>query len=249
MAEPHVYGKSIVQPIRVFAGPDDPVAVHSLVSARLYPNPPSELQQQDFAETQGGFMEAVDAFSATDPTELTYTVTFAAVNDPDPQSGALYDYWHIVANVRLEAGAQPQSIYREVLLWRPTGQFSQLAVVPADIYAIETDIQKRLGDMKVLTKLALTKEDVFERLRDKDLDRSRIRERDLRMVMIWGTAALCLRDMATKENNYLEKAGYYEEKAETRWSSLKVGYADGENSAIEPTDKATTGVRGILVRI
>lgn len=249
MAEPHVYGKSIVQPIRVFAGPDEPVAVHSLVSARLYRNPPSGAQQQDYAETQGGFLQAVNAFSATDATNLIYTITFDAVNDPDPQSGALYDYWSIVANVRLEAAAQPQSIYREILLWRPTGQFSQFSVAPADIYAIESELSKRVGDTKTSGKISLARDDVYERLRNKDLDRSRVRERDLRMFIIWSSAALCLRDIATGENNYLEKADYYERRADELWSTLKIGYADGDNAAIEPEDKVNTAIRGIMVRI
>lgn len=250
MAEPHVYGRSIVQPIRAFAGPDQAVAIHSLVSARLYRNPPSEAQQQDYAETQGGFVQAVNTFSATDATELVYTVTFDAVNDPEPTSGALYDYWHVVANVRFESGGQPQSIYRQILLWRPTGQFSQLDVSDDDVYEIEHEIETRFGDVRTKAKISRAKKRVMTRLASKDLDLARVREQDLSEPVIYLAASMCLRDMATQGNeDYRAKADYYAAEYEAIWASLKIGYADGENSAVEPESKVNTGIRGLRVRI
>lgn len=248
MAQPFAYGKSIVQPIQAFIGPKTPTPIHSLVSARIYANPPSDGQKRDSAGSLGGFEERVTAFTSEDDAAQFYTVTFAAIDDPDPNSGALYDRWHIVANVLLEAGAQEQTIYEEVLLWRVTGLLTQLDVDEGDVYAEENDIEHMLGTTKTREKIERAKETIFHRLSGKGLDRHRVEQSDLREPLIYLAASKCLFDMATRNNEYLEKARELREEFEGIWRSLKVGYQVSETAAIEPTDKENT-IRTMRIRI
>lgn len=233
MAQPFGYGKQILQPIQAFLGPDTPVAINSLVSARLYRNPPSEAQKLDSAGVLGGFEERVTAFSASDTANFIYTVTFAAVSDPDPSSGAAYDLWYLVANVLLAPGQQEQIIWEEVLIWRVAGLFTVLDVDENAVYDEHSDIEDQLGTTKTRSKIARAKEDIFKALKDRGLVRHRIEQTDLRLLTITHAAQKCFASMGP---DYRDLFNDYKDDYLNMLAGMKIGYQDGENSATEPTD-------------
>ena len=156
---------------------------------------PSDAQKQDSAGSLAGFEERVTSFIALDETNFIYAVTFDAVDDPDPSSGALYDYWYVVANVLLESGEQEQVIWEEVLIWRVAGLFTILDVDEDDIYDEHSDIENQLGDVVTRAKIARAKEEIFKQLKDRGLDRHRIEQTDLRLLTIARATQKCFASM------------------------------------------------------
>lgn len=233
MAQPFGYGKNIVQPIQAFIGPDTPVAIQSLVSARLYLNPPSDAQKRDSAGTEGGFEERVTTLTTVDAGSFLYSVSFDAVDDPDPSSGAAYDYGYIVANVLLEAGEQEQVIWEEVLLWRVAGLFTVLDVDEDDVYDEHGDIEDQLGDTVTRAKIARAKEEIFKILKDRGLERHRIEQTDLRLLTIKRATQKCLSSMGP---DYRDVFNDYKTEYENALTAMKIGYQEDDHSAAEPVD-------------
>ena len=245
----HVYGKDIAHKVRAFAG-ETPVAIHSLVSARLYADTPTEAQRHDDAAALGGFTgTAKSSWSSSSVSDLTYTVTFDAVDDADVNSESLYDRWHPVVNVRLQAAGQVQALYKPILIWRVVPQFSQMDVDEDDVYAVEGEIDAVLGDTETLKKVALAKTRVFSRIKSLGLDRHRLQEVDLGEAVVYKAAALCLWDMSTSSNNYGDKAARWDEEYSRIWSGLKPGYDADGHGVIDPEEKRNTAIRGMRVRI
>lgn len=236
MAE-YAYGKSIALPVRVFAG-ETPVAVDSLVSARLYSEVPSENEKNDHAEALGGFESSVSSFTSENPTDLIYTVTFPAVDDPDQDSGNLYDTWHPVVNVRLEGGEQVVYVYKPIILWRLTAQFSQLDISPDDIYNYESEIEYVLGDTITGEKISVAKDMVFRRIKYLNLKRNRLQEMDLSELVSLKALEYCLRDLATDENFYNEKAESWKKAYDNLWPESALGYDENDDGVAEPEEKA-----------
>lgn len=236
----HAYGKDIVHKVRAFAG-DEPIAIHSIVNARIYEDAPTDEQKQDSSAVLGGFTGAAKtAWTTSDPTNLIYTVTFDALDDLEPLSNLLYDTWHPVVNVRLQASEQVGFLYKPILVWRVMPQFSQMDVDYDDVYAIEDEIQDVFGNTKTTTKINVAKTRVLNRIRSLGLDRHRLQEVDLGEAVTYKAAALALWDMSTDENNYGEKAAKWDELYEAIWSALKPGYDADDDGDVEPEEKATT---------
>lgn len=239
----YIYGKSLPVKWRAFAGegisPGDGVAIAELVNARLYRNPPTTAELDDYTAailTYTGTPKTT--FSAQDATNLIYTVTYDPVSDPEPHSSLLYDTWHPVWNVRYQASQQIDQLYKPIEIWRPVPQLWQLDIDYDDVYALEGDIQKHLGNTRTTAKIVSAKERIFRRVKNMGLDRARLQEIDLNEAVTYLAAAFSLRDMATKNNTYEAKANYWEGKYEDLWAGLKLGYDADNDGDIEPSEKA-----------
>lgn len=236
----HVFGKDIVHKVRAFAG-DEPVAIQAIVNARLYADVPTDAQQADDDGSEGGFEGAAKtAWTTSDATNLIYTVTFDAVDDPDPTSLVLYERYYPVVNVRLQATEQVQALYKPILVWRVVPQFSQMDVDEDDVYTLEGEIETVLGDTETLKKVTRARERVFKRIASMELDRHRLEEIDLSEAVIYLATSLCLRDMSTEENDYAEKAAYYSGEYESIWKSLKLNYDADDDGVAEPAEVVRT---------
>ena len=244
----HAFGRSITHRVRAFAG-DTPVAIAELLSARIYRDAPTEVQKRDSDASEGGFDgRPKTQFSATDAANLVYTVTFDPIDDPKQQSGSLYEVYHPVVNVLLEAGGQEQALYKPIVIWRVVPQFEQLDVEPAGLYAIEGEIEHVLGATVATQKINLARDRVLAQIKARGLDRHRLSELDLGEAVLYKAAQLALIDMATDRNNYGSKADRYGKMFAEIWGELKPGYDRNDDGLVEPYEQATT-IRGIAVRM
>lgn len=248
----YIYGKDIVHQIRPFAGrgfvEGGGVAIAGLVSARIYPDAPTEAQIDDTTGALGGFEGAMKTTLTTnDATKHIYAVTFDAIDDPEPHSSLLYDTWHPVWNVRYQNSEQVQFLYKPILLWRVVPQLSQLDIDENDVYAYAAEFEARLGATRVQGFITLAQERIFEAIRAKGLDRDRLQEVDLKLAAEYLAVSYCFRDMKTRNNEYLEDADHWLEQYSELWKGIKLGYDADDDGDIEPEEGKPT-FRTLFVR-
>jgi hypothetical protein len=220
---------------------DEPVNASDLVSARIYRAKPSTNEREDHTNALATAIQYV-----TDPwrkeSDYERVISFAAVSDLTPTSGAEYEIYYIVVSFTYDAGGTTVASEIPFTIWRPNGIASRINVAPKDIYALESKIEQLKEMNWVFPKIEKAKRRVLRRMQGLGFKRTRMREEDLNDAVIYLAVADCCRDLAGDGNPFwMQKAGEYQKEFEEVLSQESLGYDTNSNGVVEPAEVSSVG--------
>lgn len=244
----HVFGKTISFRYFPLAGDED-LTLHSLVSARLYADEPSDAQ---LANTAGGHLAEATSWTpvnaeGTGPTH--YLIQFTAQEDPDVNSSEEYELYFVALNFKAEVSGPTLQDDEQIQIWRIDGLTSKIDVSAQDVIDIETRIEPYLGQLTIEAKIDLAIEDLLSRLEGRGYAKRRlVNLYKLRLATKMLACAFCCYDLAGEGNQFwAEKGDRWAEVAEEHFNIAKVGLDTSGDDRPDPESVVQTGgVVGII---
>lgn len=234
-----VFGKAFTKSYTAVAG-DDPVAVSSLVSARIYSSFPTQAQQEDHTNALAAAVQSVTSWSAgTEANEKS--ISFAAITDPSPESTTIYEtYWLVVSLVYDLAGSTVYIQPEGFKVWRGDAITSRMSISSAEVGAMESKILTIKGANWIESVIDRAFIRLLEILKSKGYSRRKIEESDLNDLVLFLSISWCARSLASKEGDeWWQKYDSYSKDFENALATLIIGYDADGNDDIEPEETIT----------
>lgn len=109
-----------------------PVAVDSLVTARLYAEAPTSAQE---ANTDTSSLDQVTTW--TDEGQYTKKIVFSAQTDSDPHSDTPYEDFYVCVRFKFDSGGPTVFATEKIFLYRPDAITSRISTTIVDVQRIE----------------------------------------------------------------------------------------------------------------
>jgi hypothetical protein len=232
------FGKSIEFVVRLMNADDKVVEPYALVNARVYADVPTSAQEQDSDGSDGGF-EGTAKTTWTSLGDYKYQITFDAIDDPDYDSGALYDQYYVVVNFRLESGEYVHNLVKSILVWRVVGQISHIDVNAGDMLSIDSVLGNIYGEVELQQKIDAATDEVLRKVRFMKLRRDRLEENDLSGAVLYKALELAFLAASGRNNDYELKASQWAERFKTCWAETQPGYDAGDTGTPVPANTQT----------
>lgn len=237
---PFVFGKSIALRWTPLIQ-NEPTAVDSLVSARLFADAPSNAQIETPATA--GFISEVVSWTA----DGTYTkiITFPAVANPDPHSTTEYKKYFVVINFKYEAAGATVFDTETIHLYRSDSITSKIGTTYTNVLALDpklTDFHLN-GDLTNFIEQAIT--DVVQFYQGQGYERRRLFDLErLNDAVTKRAAALAWIDAYTDERpSMLEKYKLRNEQYQDALKAAEPGFDADSDDSPDPNEK--TGRLGV----
>jgi hypothetical protein len=215
----------------------EPIAPHSLVSARLYLDSPTEAQIADSSYTGGDALQNVTTWTAgTNPHERL--IAYAAIADDEPTAEADYDLRYWVVSYRLGAAGTIVNQVKPIVVWRSRVVSSRFDCVETDLYVLEEKLENLLGDPVVSAKIAVAERFVVNDLRSKGINVAKLEQADAKDLVRYQALKICCRGLSNGENDeWWAKADSYAQDYMTVRDSLPIGVDGDDDGDIEPDEQ------------
>lgn len=242
-----VFGKAFTKSFTAVAG-DEPVAVNSLVSARIYSSFPTQAQQEDHNNALAAAVQSVTSWSAgTEANEKS--ISFAAITDPTPASTTIYEtYWLVVSLVYDAAGATVYIQPEGFKVWRGDAITSRFSTGATEVKAMEGKIGTLKSDAWIELIIDRAFSMLIETLRSKGYARRKIEESDLNNLVLFKSLAWACRSLSTKESDeWWRKWEAYEAEYNSMLAVQLIGYDTEDDDDKEP-DEQLKAADGMVIR-
>lgn len=245
----HVFGKTISFRYFPLAGDED-MTLHSLSSARLYADEPSDAQR---ANTASGHLQEVTSWTLTNPEgsgPAYYLITFAALEDPDVNSSEEYELYFVALNFKAESTGPVVQDDEQLQIWRIDGLTSKIDVTAQDVIEIESRLEPYLGQLAIEAKIDLAIEDVLSRLEGRGYAKRRlVNLYKLRLAVKMLACAFCCFDLAGEGNQFwADKGERWLEMSEEHFNIAKVGLDAVGDDRPDPESVVQTGGVVAIIR-
>lgn len=234
----YVFGKSIdFQFCPIVDGV--PVAVYSLVSARIYAATPSDEQIADAgAATTGHVGSRITSWA--DESQFTKVITFPALVDPNPHSSNEFEPYYIAVNFRYESGGPEVYLTEVVHVYRPDALTSRVSVNYTDLLKVERNLGDYFQPQDLEDFITLAKDEVFLRFAglNKPVKRLFRLEKLNTCVKYKAVALACFDRYNDNAQAWLKKSQYFDARYDETFRSTDVGFDIEGDDAPAPDERA-----------
>lgn len=242
-----VFGKAFTKSFTAVAG-NDPVAVNSLVSARIYSSFPTQVQQEDHTNALTAAVESVTSWIAGSETNEK-SISFAAITDPSPQSTTLWETYWLVVSLKYDAAGSTVYIQPEGFkIWRGDAITSRMSISSTEVGAVESKILTLKSSTWIESVIDRAFIHLLETLRAKGYVRRKIEESDLNELVLTKSIAWCCRSLGSKEGDeWWQKYKSYIDDYNRDLATLMIGYDTEDDDDKEPEEELQA-VDGMVIR-
>lgn len=213
---------------------NQPVEVEQIISARVYEERPTDAQLQDHTNASG---EAL--FITTDQSKFSsegrheFVLNIGSIPNPDlTQKGGCRAFW-VVVSFQYDATENTVAVCEVINVFFPDGISCRVNVTPEEVYELESEIYTFKGqtsDYFVYKKIHIAEKLIFKKLESFGIERSRMKEGDAHLLILFKTAVLCCRDIANQGGDiWYDKSKDYERDLKELMENCKVRFdLDGD---------------------
>lgn len=238
----HVFGRSIAFHFVPIAN-GEKVKVHSIVSARIYADSPSEAQIEDHAAALGGFEGSAITQWVSDSDYLKI-ITFDALTDADPHSGSEYETYYAVVNFKYESGGPTVFVTEVVHVYRPDALTSRISADYIGVLKVEPKLEDHYTPIEIERFVAEGRDDVLLRYEGMGKETKRLfnLEKLNRAVTYRAAALACVGLYGENARHWLDKYKIRNDQYLEAFNQSRVGYDIAGSDTPAPDEQINVSV-------